>query len=70
VGDKEVSSKLKIMHELKEEIRKVFEQSDNWLTGLLKLGIWLATANKFPPHFERREGILEVQEPLFNQLSA
>lgn len=47
---KEVSPKLKIMHELKEEIRKVFEQSDNWLTGLLKLGIWLASAKKYFPN--------------------
>lgn len=46
---KEVSPELKIMHELKEEIREIFEQSDNWLTGLLKLGIWLASAKKYFP---------------------
>ena len=46
---KEVSPKLKIMHELKEEIRQVFEQSVNWLTGLLKLGRWLASAKKHFP---------------------
>jgi transposase len=46
---KEVSSKLKRMHELKEEIRKIFEQSNNWLTGLFKLGIWLANAKTYFP---------------------
>ncbi|MBD1922602.1 ISL3 family transposase [Microcoleus sp. FACHB-831] len=50
---KEVSPKLKIMHELKEEIRKVFEQSDNWLTGLLKLGMWLASAKKYFPDSQK-----------------
>jgi transposase len=47
---KEVSHELKIMHELKEEIRKIYEQTDNWLTGLLKLGIWLASAKKYFPN--------------------
>ncbi|MBD2004120.1 ISL3 family transposase [Trichocoleus sp. FACHB-40] len=46
---KEVSAELKIRHELKEEIRKVFEQSDNWLMGLLRLGIWLSRAKKYFP---------------------
>ncbi|MFE1747691.1 transposase [Coleofasciculus sp. H7-2] len=46
---KEVSSNLKRMHELKKQIRKIFEQTNNWLTGLFKLGIWLASAkNLFP----------------------
>ncbi len=30
---KEASNNLKRMHELKEEIRKIFEQTNNWLTG-------------------------------------
>lgn len=47
---KEVSNNLKIMHELKEEIRDIFEQTDNWLTGLFKLGIWLASAKKYFPN--------------------
>jgi transposase len=47
---KEVSSSLKRMHELKEEIRKIFEQTNNWLTGLFKLGIWLASAKKYFPN--------------------
>ena len=50
---KEVSPELKIMHKLKEEIRNVFEQSDNWLTGLLKLGIWLASAKKYFPDSQK-----------------
>ncbi|MBD2742750.1 ISL3 family transposase [Coleofasciculus sp. FACHB-1120] len=50
---KAVSSELKIMHELKEEIRKIFKQSENWLTGLLKLGIWLASAKKYFPSSQK-----------------
>jgi transposase len=46
---KEVSSKLKRMHELKEEIIKIFEQTNNWLTGLFKLGMWLAKAKIYFP---------------------
>jgi hypothetical protein len=38
---------LKRMHELKEEIRKIFEQTNNWLTGLFNLGMWLAKAKIF-----------------------
>jgi transposase len=47
---KEVSSNLKRMHELKEEIRNIFEQSNNWLTGLFNLGRWLASAKKYFPY--------------------
>ena len=46
---KEVSINLKKMHELKEEIRKIFEQTNNWLTGLFKLGRWLVSAKKYFP---------------------
>lgn len=46
---KEVSSKLKRMHELKEEIRNIFERTNNWLTGLFQLGRWLASAKKYFP---------------------
>ncbi len=46
---KEVSNNLKRMHELKEEIRNIFEQTNNWLTGLFNLGIWLASAKKYFP---------------------
>jgi transposase len=37
------------MHELKEEIRKIFEQTNNWLTGLFQQGRWLASAKKYFP---------------------
>lgn len=46
---KEVSPTLKLMHELKEKIHKIFEQTNNWLTGLFKLGIWLSRAKKYFP---------------------
>ena len=46
---KGVSPTLKSMHELKEKIRQIFEQSNNWLAGLFKLGIWLSEAQKYFP---------------------
>ena len=46
---KDVSSTLKSMHKLKEEIRRIFEQANNWLVGLLKLGRWLSGAKKYFP---------------------
>ena len=39
---KDVSPPFKSLHELKEEIRTIFEQANNWLVGLLKLGRWLS----------------------------
>jgi transposase len=46
---KDVSSTLKSMQGLKEEIRIIFEQSNNWLVGLLKLGKWLSGAKTYFP---------------------
>ncbi|MEG4043480.1 transposase [Microcoleus sp. Pol17_C1] len=46
---KDVSSPLKSRHELKEEIRRIFEQANNWLVGLFKLGRWLSGAKKYFP---------------------
>jgi hypothetical protein len=46
---KNVSSTLKTMQELKEEIRRIFEQANNWLVGLLKLGRWLSESEKYFP---------------------
>jgi transposase len=46
---KSVSSTLKIMHELKEEIRQIFEQTDGWFEGLIQLGGWLSRAPKYFP---------------------
>lgn len=46
---KNVSPILKVMHELKEKIRKIFNQTDDWYTGLFKLGMWLSKAKKYFP---------------------
>ena len=46
---KNVSPTLKLMHELKEKLRKIFEQTNNWLVGLFKLGRWLSGAKKYFP---------------------
>lgn len=37
---KEVSPILKEMHELQEKIRKCFNRTDDWYTGVFKLGMW------------------------------
>ena len=37
------------MHELKEKIRIIFNETNDWLIGLFKLGIWLLRAKKFFP---------------------
>jgi transposase len=42
-----VSSRLKIMHQLKEEFREIFEKTENWGDGLLGLGKWLSKAQKY-----------------------
>ncbi len=41
-----VSHNLNIMHELKEEIRQIFEKTNHWYDGLFKLGTWLLKAKK------------------------
>ncbi len=46
---KDVSPTLKLRHELKEKLRKIFEQTNNWLVGLFKLGRWLSGAKKYFP---------------------
>jgi transposase len=42
-----VSSQLKIMHQLKEEFREIFEKTEKWTDGLLSLGKWLSKAQKY-----------------------
>jgi transposase len=37
---KNVSPILKEMHELKEKIRKIFNNTNHWYVGVFKLGIW------------------------------
>ncbi|WP_202807241.1 ISL3 family transposase [Synechocystis sp. PCC 7509] len=44
---KEVSPSLKEMHELKEKIRKIFNKTDDWYTGVFKIGMWLSRAKKY-----------------------
>uniref|UniRef100_UPI0039C70100 transposase n=1 Tax=Calothrix sp. CCY 0018 TaxID=3103864 RepID=UPI0039C70100 len=44
---KKVSPILKIMHELKEKIRIIFNETNDWLIGLFKMGIWLLRAKKY-----------------------
>ncbi|WP_414622779.1 ISL3 family transposase [Calothrix sp. CCY 0018] len=46
---KKVSPTLKLMHDLKEKIRTIFNETDDWLTGLFKIGIWLFKAKKCFP---------------------
>jgi transposase len=41
-NESDLTPPLKSLHELKEEIRTIFEQANNWLVGLLKLGRWLS----------------------------
>lgn len=47
---KAVSTSLKLMHELKEKLRKVFNKTNDWYTAVFKLGIWLSKAKKYFPN--------------------
>ncbi len=47
---KEVSSILKVMHELKEKIRTIFNKTNHWYTAVFKLGIWLSKAKQYFPN--------------------
>nr|WP_292811558.1 transposase [Nostoc sp. JL23] len=40
---------LKVMHELKEKFRKIFNATKDWYTGVFKLGMWLARAKSYFP---------------------
>jgi transposase len=44
---KSVSNRLKIMHQLKEEFREIFEEKETWTDGLLGLGKWISKAQKY-----------------------
>lgn len=46
---KQVSPSLKIMYELKEKIRQIFNKTKDWLKGLYKLSIWLLRAKDYYP---------------------
>ncbi len=43
---KEISPTLKIMHELKEKIRVIFNETNDWFAGLFQLGMWLSTEGR------------------------
>lgn len=47
---KNVSPILKEMHELKEKIRAIFNKTNDWYTGVFKLGMWLSRAKKYFPN--------------------
>ncbi|MEG4349468.1 transposase [Microcoleus sp. LAD1_D3] len=42
------------MHELKEKIRQLFEEENDWLVGLLKLDIWLSEGQKYFPNSQKK----------------
>jgi transposase len=46
---REVAPELGKMHQLKEEFRKIFEDSSNWKEGLLSFGDWLTEASEYFP---------------------
>lgn len=46
---KKVDDTLATMHQFKEEFRDIFEQSDNWVEGLLSLADWLKDAQEYFP---------------------
>ena len=47
---KNISPILKEMHEFKEKIRKIFNNTNDWYTGVFKLGMWLSRAKKYFPN--------------------
>ncbi len=47
---KNVSTILKVMHELKEKIRAIFNKTKDWYAGVFKLGMWLSKAKKYFPN--------------------
>ncbi len=44
---KNVSPTLKIMHQLKEKFRKIFEKVERWADGLIEIGGWLSEAQEY-----------------------
>lgn len=47
---KNVSPILKEIHELKEKIRKIFNNAKDWYSATFRLGIWLSKAKKYFPN--------------------
>lgn len=50
---KQVCPILGKMHELKEQFRDIFDQSQDWLTGLLKISDWLKEAATYYPKSQK-----------------
>ena len=44
---RKVSPILKVMHQLKEKFRKMFEDNERWVDGLIEISEWLSTAQKY-----------------------
>ena len=44
---RKVSPILKVMHQLKEKFRKMFEDNERWADGLIEISEWLSTAQKY-----------------------
>lgn len=44
---KKVSPILRIMHQLKEKFRKMFEENERWADGLIEMSEWLSMAQKY-----------------------
>ena len=55
---KNVSPILKEMHEFKEKIRKIFNNTNDWYTGVFKLGMWLSRAKKYFPNSNNTIGLI------------
>jgi transposase len=47
---KSVSPNLKMMHELKEQFKKILDKEQDWFKGLLELGKWLSKAKEYFPN--------------------
>jgi transposase len=47
---KNISPTLKVVHELKEKFRSIFNQTNDWYTAVFKLGIWCSRAKKYFPN--------------------
>lgn len=46
---KQASPTLSKMHQLKEELRMIFEKPIDWLAALFELGNWLVSARQYYP---------------------
>lgn len=47
---KAISPTLKVMHELKEKVRTIFNKTNDWYPAVFKLGMWLSKAKTYFPN--------------------